>query len=186
MAGRFTAAQKAGFYAEASGWTMLGADLYLALKVPRGSLRTEAQQAAAAVISVAQGLGYDFLDPLDTNYTVVPQAVPLPVTPLAAGNGITQLGADDYNAWLTNLSLSGGCSAALTTSLNRAQGAAFAGNSFWDAAQMNAAVQWEAQLAALFDQEPVLRSNLVAQLEADAFSGPTVTTNDALALQARR
>jgi hypothetical protein len=185
MAGRFTAAQKAAFYAQASGWTSLGAELYALSYKVSSPLRTEAQQASAAVAALAQQLEYDFLDPLDTNYTVIPQAAPLPVTLLAAGNGITQLGADDYNAWLTNLSLSAGYGAALTTSLNRAQGAAFAGSSFWDTAQMNAAVQWEAQLAALFDQEPVLRSNLVAQLESDGFPGTTVTTNDALALQAQ-
>jgi hypothetical protein len=185
MAGRFTAAQKADFYAQASGWTSLSAELYALSYKVSGPLRKEAQQAAAAVAALAQGLEYDFLDPLDMNYTVIPQAAPLPVTPLAAGNGITQLGADDYNAWLTSLSLSAGYGAALTTSLNRAQGAAFAGNSFWDTAQMNAAVQWEAQLAALFDQEPVLRSNLVAQLESDGFPKTTVTTNDALALQAQ-
>jgi hypothetical protein len=186
MAGRFTAAQKADFYAQASSLTSLGAELYaMSYKVSSGPLRTDMQQASVAVRALALGLEYDFLDPLDTNYTIISQAAPLPVTPLAVGNGITQLGADDYNAWLTNLSLSAGYGAALTTSLNRAQGAAFAGNSFWDTAQMNAAVQWEAQLAALLDQEPVLRSNLVVQLESDGFPEITVTTNDVLALQAQ-
>jgi hypothetical protein len=186
MAGRFTVSQKTDFYAQSSALTRLVAELYAeAHNLFSGSQRTHVQQAAAAVGALVQELEYDFLDPVDTNYTVIPQATPLPVTPLAVGNGFTQLGADDYNAWLTNLSLTAGYSAALTTSLNRAQGAAFEGNSYWDMAQMTAAVQWEAQLAALFDQEPVLRSNLVAQLQSDGFQETTVTTNDALALQAQ-
>ena len=48
---------------------------------------------------------------------------------------------------------------------------------------MNAAVQFEAQLAGLLDQEPILRSNLVAQFETNGFTAITVSTNDALNLQ---
>jgi hypothetical protein len=48
---------------------------------------------------------------------------------------------------------------------------------------MNAAAQFEAQLAAVLDQEPTLRSNLVAQFEADGFPSLTATTNNAIDFQ---
>src|ERR1019366_6757614 len=48
---------------------------------------------------------------------------------------------------------------------------------------MNAAVQLEAQLASLLDQEPALRSSVVAQFEADGFPIITVITNDVNDLQ---
>jgi hypothetical protein len=74
-------------------------------------------------------------------------------------------------------------STAFVTALNRAQGAAYAGSSLWEMSQTSAAVQFEAQLAALSDQEPALRSNLVAQFELGGFPSITCTTNDALAFQ---
>ncbi len=76
-----------------------------------------------------------------------------------------------------------GIATALATAINRAQGASFAGNSYWDNAQMNAAVQFEAQLAYFTDQEPALRSNVVSQFMADGFPAIAVTTNDAADLQ---
>ena len=48
---------------------------------------------------------------------------------------------------------------------------------------MNAAVQFEAMLASLADQEPALRSNMLAQFQAGGFPAITVTTNDAITLQ---
>ncbi|HEV2391592.1 MAG TPA: hypothetical protein VG146_04425 [Verrucomicrobiae bacterium] len=180
---RLSAAQKSDLYAQLSASRTLSNLLAAQANNEAPAERLEFLQASVVILALANDLDQDFLDPLDTNYTVISQAAPLPVTPLAAGNGITQLEADDYNAWLTNLSLTAGYDAALTSSLNRAQGAAFAGNSFWDTAQMNAAAQFEAQLAALFDQEPALRSNVVAQFESDGFQGAMVTTNDAIALQ---
>jgi len=184
MPGRFSAAQKAAFYAQMSGMDAVGGQILSEChKISDATLRNEFMEVASAMFQLATDLAQEFLDPLDTNYTMIAQAMPPPIIQLGASNGISQFAADDYNAWLTNLSLSAGYNTAVTTCINRAQGAAFAGNSFWDNAQMTAAVQFEAQLASLLDQEPTLRSNLVAQLESDGYQGVTVTTNDVIALQ---
>jgi hypothetical protein len=71
----------------------------------------------------AKACQQDYLDPLDTNYTALAQADPPTVIGLAAGSGITQAESTAYNLWLTNLALIAGYSTALTTSINRAQGA---------------------------------------------------------------
>lgn len=124
-----------------------------------------------------------YLDPVDTNYTEL-ASISLPsVIPVVPAGAVTVDEAADCNNWLSNLCQSAACSSAVLTSLNRAQGAAFAGNSYWNSAQMTAAVQFEAQLAALMDQEPLLRSNVVARFDADGFSPFSFTTNDAIAFQ---
>jgi hypothetical protein len=122
-------------------------------------------------------------DPADTNYTALAQAVVSPVIPLKAGSGITQPEADAFNAWSTNLAQSAGLSTALMNSVDRAQGAAYAGDSYWHLAQRNAAVQFEVQLATLKGQEPALRSNVVAQFVAGGFQGVTNTVDDAMNFQ---
>jgi hypothetical protein len=122
-------------------------------------------------------------DPLDTNYTVLAEAVVSPVIPLSSGSGITQPEANAFNSWSTNLAQSAGLSTALMASVDRAQGAAYAGDSSWQMAQRNAAVQFEAQLATLLDQEPSLRSNVVAQFESGGFQSVTNTVNDAINFQ---
>ena len=186
--GRFTAGQKAGFYAQVLTLVTLGNQLLnvVANNTSSGAVKAVnlgLVSAIASLNSLVNQYSQLYLDPLDTNYTVLPQAVAPAVTPLAAGGGITQLESDDYNAWLTNLSQSVGYNTALTTAINRAQGAAYAGNSYWEAAQMTAAVQFEAQVAGLLDQEPPLRAAVVAQFESDGFTSIMVSTNDAFALQ---
>jgi hypothetical protein len=183
MPGRITAALKAAFYSQYSAQEILDEQLFnSAAAAPTVAQRDELIAAAEANWQVALNLKEEFLDPLDMNYTVILQVAAPSIFPLVAGGGITQLEAVDYNAWLTNLSQAVGFSTALATSINRAQGAAFAGASYWEAAQMNNAVQFEAQLAYIMDQEPALRSNVVAQFVSDGFPAITVTTNDAIEL----
>ncbi len=184
MPGRFTAAQKATFYAAMSDQLIILDQLFNSADMASTEAqRDELLEAVGHLLVLSGDFREDFLDPLDTNYTVIAPAVAPPVIPFAAGGDITQLEAYNYNAWQTNLSQGVGFSTALTTSINRAQGAAFAGNSYWETAQMNAAVQFEAQLAYAMDQEPALRSNVLAQFLSDGFPAITVTTNDAIALQ---
>ncbi len=163
--------------------TLLYNTLLAAAVGPDRALRNAMISAALSIDTLDKALLADYLDPADTNYTALAQVVAPAVTPLAAGGDITQPEADAYNLWQTNLSQSAGFGTALTTSLNREQGAATAGSSYWATTQMNAAVQFEAQFAALLDQEPALRSNVVAQFQAGAFPAITVTTNDAINLQ---
>jgi len=182
--GRLSAAQKADSYEQSSALQFLINSLITAAN--SGSydeLRQALLADALGLAALQKTLAENYLDPPDTNYTVLAQAVAPAVTPLAASGDITQSEADAYNMWQTNLSQSAGYGTALTTSLNREQGAATAGSSYWATTQMNAAVQFEAQLAALSDQEPALRSNVVAQFQAGGFPGIMVTTNDAINLQ---
>jgi hypothetical protein len=181
---RFTAAQKSAFYkafkAGDAAWKTeineahASTDPHVGIPLLEAALRQE---------TLDDQLFEQYMDPLDTNYTALAQVVVPTVIPLVAGNNITQLEADVYNAWMTNLSQSAAVGTAFSTSINRAQGAASAGNSSWETAQMGAAVQFEAQLAAIMDQEPALRSNVVAQFQSDEFAAITVTTNDAVDLQ---
>ncbi len=181
---RFTTQQKANFDAQLTALDILENQLLsFAAKPIVNSQYVKLLDPAGLINNLAGLIKQDFLDPLDTNYTVLAQVVARPVTLLTAADGITQLEADAYNAWRTNLSQTVGISTALTTSIDRAQGAAYDGKADWETAQMNAAVQFEAQLAGLLDQEPALRSNVVAQFKSDGFPAITVTTDDALALQ---
>ena len=184
MAGRFTAAQKADFYSQVSVLSSLADQLAAAAKSGGSDeLRDKLLEAAQGLFDLADKLSQDYADPLDTNYTVLPEVVAPTVTPLASGGGITLLEAQNYNAWLTNLSQLEGYNTALTTAINRAQGAQFEGDSGWETAQMNAAVQFEAHAATLFDQEPALRSNMVAQFASGGFAAIAVTAADALQFQ---
>ncbi len=183
-AGQFSAAEKAAFYALKASLSILTSQLFsAAAAAPYGAQGKVLAQAGQDMIPYIDQLSQAFLDPLDTNYTVIAPVTLPAVTPLAPDTNITQLEANVYNAWLTNLSASAGYGTALITSINRAQGAAFAGDTFWETAQMNTAVQLEAQLAYLADQEPGLRSNVAAQFMADGFAAITVTMNDAINLQ---
>jgi hypothetical protein len=179
----FSEAQKEDLFLASSNLKILCSALTAAADGAAEDQRAVLLHDAAEQLRIANALEQDAEDPMDTNYTAQVQAVVPAITPFAASNGVTQLEADTYNLWQTNLSLSHAYSAALTTALNRAQGAAYAGDAHWKTAQMNAAVQFEAQLASLLDQEPTLRSNVVAQFQSGGFPGITVTTNDAIALQ---
>jgi hypothetical protein len=181
---RFTEVQKAAFRAAWLAESEISTKLFLeAEKATTPAQRTALESAARSEEISSYVLYSDYLDPLDTNYTVLAQEAMPELIPLAVGGGITQMEADDYNLWLTNLAQTAACDTALDASLDRAQGAASVSNSFWETAQMNAAVQFEAQLAGLLDQEPILRSDLVAQFETNGFTAITVSTNDALNLQ---
>ena len=184
MPGKLSAAQKADFYEQTAALDLLEQHLFtFSAATDNQELKKSAASAAISVARLVNTLSEDYLDPPDTNYTVLAQVVAPVVTPLAASGDITPSEADAYNLWQTNLSQSAGYGTALTTSLNREQGAATAGSSYWATTQMNAAVQFESELSALLDQEPELRSNVVSQFQAGGFAGITVTTNDAIRLQ---
>lgn len=122
-------------------------------------------------------------DPVDTNFTVVALPILPALNPVISGTNVTQAAADASNGWLTNQEEIFAYTTALNTSINRAQGAVAATNAFWEAAQMKAAVQYEAGLAGCLDQEPALRSNMVAQLLESGFPAITVTPAEVISNQ---
>lgn len=185
VGGKYTPAEKESLFLAGSSYKLLSQSLTdAALSAPAScecmdtlmATAGEVWRIAVALIDISE-------DPLDTNYTALVVPGPPAVVPLAAGGSVTQPEADAYNQWETNLALSAVYSTALATSVDRAQGAAFDGSSAWETAQMNAAAQFEVALARLADEEPALRSNLVAQFQAGGFPAVTVATNDAIALQ---
>ncbi|HKF54664.1 MAG TPA: post-COAP-1 domain-containing protein [Blastocatellia bacterium] len=120
------------------------------------------------------------LDPSDPNFTVIAQPVTPSFQQVVAGGSVTQAEADSINALLTNLTQAIGLAQATITSINRANGAADAGNSFWETQQLQAAAQYAQQLSSLLGAEPVLRANMVAALQAAGFDPLQVTVSDAL------
>jgi hypothetical protein len=108
-------------------------------------------------------------DPSDPNFTVIATPMSPSLTPLTAQPPLTQPMVDAFNALLTNEEQIVGVSGAILTSINRAQGAADAGNDFWQAQQMQAAQQYEGELALLLRSEVLWRSNLQNALLSDGF-----------------
>lgn len=195
---RYSQAQKAAFIQNAKYWSQGGAVsqqtataiLPVALAAnqsgPYGVLLAQVLRALALGLytgGAADNLISELysslaLDPPDTNYSVIAPPTPVVFTPINSGTNLTQTAADAFNAWLTNQCQAVAYSQAISTCINRAQGAADATNSYWETAQMNAAEQYEAQLAGYLDQEPTLRSNLVTQLVASGFPTITVTSDE--------
>src|SRR5262249_43531768 len=118
-------------------------------------------------------------DPSDPNFTVIALPITPPFEHVVAGGSITQGEAGSINALLTNLTGAIGLAQAKITSLNPANGAADAGNSFWETQQLQAAAQYAQQLSGLLGAEPVLRANMVAALQAANFNNLQVSIFDA-------
>jgi hypothetical protein len=181
---RFTAAQKYAMYQNHILLFQAGEQaLAMAKSTPTDEMAESLLEQWRSDVTTAENYYQEYLDPLDTNYTVLVQATFPTFTPLAASNSVTAAAAEVFNAWLTNLFQAVEYGTAWSTSVNRAQGAANAGDSFWDNAQMSAAAEFEVQLAAVIDQEPALRSNVLAQFVADKIPALTLTSNQAASLQ---
>jgi hypothetical protein len=123
------------------------------------------------------------LDPLDTNYTVVAQVALPSLTPLSVTSNITQAEAGAFNSWLTNLAWTAAYASAWSASADRAEGAAYARNAAWSSTQTGLTAQFGAQLASYLDQEPGLRSNVVARFQVGGFGVLTVTGSQVTSFQ---
>ena len=91
---------------------------------------------------------------------------------------MTQAEADAANALLVNQEQGIGYSAAIYTSINRAQGAYQAGDSYWEGQQTQALNLYETQLAPLLDAEPALLANLQSALKVAGFVSIKVTPSE--------
>jgi len=117
-------------------------------------------------------------DPPDPNFTVIATPNSPALTPLTAQPPLTTPMVDAFNALLTNEEQIVGTLGAISTSINRAQGAADAGNDFWQAQQLQAAQQFEGELALLLRSEITLRSNLQTALTSNGFPTIQITPFD--------
>lgn len=119
-------------------------------------------EGSGILLAAANGYyaGSKGIDPSDPNFTVIAQPQIPALTPIVAQPGITQGMADALNALNTNNIKVIAFAQAAITSMNRAQGAADAGNAFFEAAQFQAEQNYSDTLDTLITAEPGLLANL--------------------------
>ncbi len=123
------------------------------------------------------------IDPPDPNFTVIAQPMIPTLTPIVAQPGISPALAAALNALNTNSIKTIAFAQAAITSLNRAQGAANAGNAFFEAAQLQAEENYSAVLDTFIIAEPGLLSGLQNAVTAQNNGTVTVTANDVFAIE---
>lgn len=134
--------------------------------------------SAGAVWLLSGILNQLALDPADPNYAVIASPIFPILQNLSTQPGITQAEADALNAWLSNLEQAIGYGRAAITSINRADGAYAAGNTYWEAQQMQAAAQYALKLSSLLSMQPALRAAVFDALQAAGFPVITASPND--------
>jgi len=97
---------------------------------------------------------------------------------LTSGKDLTQTEANALNALLINEEQAIGYAQAVLTSVERTQGAAVAGDAYWEAQQLQAAEEYSLQLAARFMVQPVLRADVQSALQAAGFPSVSITAAD--------
>lgn len=123
------------------------------------------------------------LDPSDPNFMVIATPTIPSLPPLGVQPGVNPQAAAAYNALAQNEENMIGYGAVIYTCLNRAQGAADAGNSYWESQQMAAAARYENRLGALFGAEVSLRAGLLAALQVSGFQPVTPQPSDVLSFE---
>ena len=123
------------------------------------------------------------LDPSDPNFTIIAQPMFASVTLLAVPPGATQEetnAINAFNALVLNEVRAAAFAQAIQTSVNRAQGAADAGNTFWEQQQVNAINTYIGQLSSLLGSEGTLLSGLQTALVAANFPSAVITPDTVL------
>src|SRR5262249_53745919 len=105
-------------------------------------------------------------DPADPNYQTVAQPVAVTLPPLTGGPGVSQQVLDAANALQAAVGKSLSYQQALVPALNRATGAAEAGDAAARARQVQAAAQYGASAADALDTLIALRTQLKAALDS--------------------
>lgn len=134
--------------------------------------------ATAGICALAALVAKQAADPPDPNFMVIAQPIIPSFPPVLVEPGITQAEADAWNALLDNLTQAIGVGDALLKSVERAQGAAQAGNVFWETQQTQLAAGFALQYATLLNAQPTLRINLQDALQAAGFSSIPITETD--------
>ncbi len=108
------------------------------------------------------------LDPPDPNFTEIAEPISPTVSqrPFSVEEGLDQDTADAMNELFANLEEMIGLQRAISTSVDRAQGAHEAGDVFWETQQVLAVQQYNSQLGALLDAAPSLLTDLQTAVEA--------------------
>ena len=120
-------------------------------------------------------------DPPDPNYKVLAVLSIPPFTPVSDPS-LSQAQLAVVNAALLNINTTAGVAQALYTSMNRAQGALAAGDSYWITQQLAAEAQWSNQLASYLAGQNYIGSGLSSALTAAGLSN-LVSTADVISTQ---
>lgn len=118
-------------------------------------------------------------DPSDPNYKVIAQPVIAVIQPISSDPSIAPSTAAAFNALYANQAALIGIGNAAYITGNRAQGAHDAGDSTWEARQVQAAQLYANQIGVLLNKEITLLGNLKTALSTQGFS-VNVTQNDTL------
>lgn len=118
-------------------------------------------------------------DPSDPKYTVIAQPIIAVIQPVSSDPSISPATAAALNALNANQAAIIGIGNAAYITGNRAQGAHDAGDSVWEARQVQAAQLYANQIGVLLNKEITLLGNLKAALSAQGYS-VNVTQNDTL------
>jgi hypothetical protein len=122
-------------------------------------------------------------DPPDPHFTSVARPTPFVWVLTTSGGGKAPPTIDAFNALFLNESQAIAVAEAIVTSINRASGAAAAGDAYWKGQQELAIATYSAQLAALLGAQGALRANVQAALRAEG-AADTVSLADAAAFTA--
>lgn len=139
-------------------------------------------EGSGILVAAANGYyaGSKGIDPPDPNFTVIAQPQIPVLPPIVAQPGITQAEADALNALNTNNIKVIAFAQAAITSMNRAQGAADAGDGVSEASQFQAEQSYSATLDTLITAEPSLLANLQNAWTAAGVGSVTVSPFDVL------
>jgi hypothetical protein len=129
-------------------------------------------------IASLTGNAIGLFDPPDSNFMVIAQPKVPEVPPVAAQGEVTPELAGAWNDHLNNLAQVNSVAMAMLTSNERAQGAADAGDTYWQTKQNEAAAGYASQLASLLAAQPGLRANLRDAWQASGIPDTTITADD--------
>jgi sugar lactone lactonase YvrE len=181
---RYSAAEKQSFLAVAAADGQRAARLTAVAAAMPAPLKTPINQLAAYYFAESQTYLAIADDPPDPNFTTVapPQAVTVPT--ITAGGGITQAEADQLNALLAEEGQALGLAQAISTALNRAQGAGDSpSNAAFAQMQLAAVQQFSQQLGSVVSSEPNLLASVQAALQASGVADVSVTPSNIATLQ---
>jgi hypothetical protein len=114
----------------------------------------------------------------DPNFSGVVQPSPHSLPPITADAVLTTQEANAFNAWFGNLEQQLALDMAIGTSINRANGAADAGNASAESAQLSAANRYLGQLKGYLDAEPSLLSSLQTAVQNGGLPRVTLAAGD--------
>lgn len=138
--------------------------------------RVEAATDAEALLSTR--LTKLALDPSDPNFTTVPTPAFPSLPSVNAPTPALQPVADTINRLITKLEEGIGYAAAMQVCVDRAQGAADAGNVFWEDQQVAALRHYQVGLARSLGALPALYTNLRSQMLAAGASPFSITPQE--------